>query len=162
MMKSNCLVLAFVFGIFALTTTAQETKPTLRSLAFIAGCWEINKPAKKMLVSEQWMAPVGDAMIGMSRTVRNGKMGGFEFLRIVRDDSGINYISKPSENKEETPFRLIKWSANEAVFENPAHDFPQRIIYRLVKPGSLKARIEGTMEGKMTGIDFPFVRVKCG
>jgi len=163
-MKKVLLVVCvmFIWSISVSPAGAQDVKPTLQSVAFLSGCWEINRPEKKMLVSEQWMSPVGDAMMGMSRTLRNGKMGGFEFLRIVEDDKGISYITKPSENKEETAFRLIKWAANEATFENPTHDFPQRIIYKLTKPDTLAARIEGTMGGKLRGMDFPFTRAKCG
>lgn len=154
--------MVFAFLRFADTAMAQDGKPTIQSLAFMSGCWEISNPEKKRLVSEQWMSPVGNAMMGMSRTVRNDKMGAFEFLRIVEDETGINYISKPSQNKEETAFKLIKWSVNEVIFENPTHDFPQRIIYKLTKPDALAARIEGTMGGKMNGIDFPMTRAKCG
>ena len=157
-------MLAIVFAgfSFAAQVAAQDGKPTIKSLAFISGCWEINDAARRSVVSEQWMSPVGNAMIGMSRTVRNDKMVAFEFLRIVEDETGINYISRPSENKEDTAFKLIKWSANEGTFENPAHDFPQRIIYKLTAPDKLAARIEGTMNGKLTGVDFPMSRVKCG
>ena len=47
------------------------------------------------------------------------------------------------------------------VFENPQHDFPQRIIYRLEKDGSLLARIEGVNQGREKGINFPMKRAKC-
>ena len=159
-MKKILICTAIILG-FGIGAGAQENKPTLQSLAFISGCWEISKPEKKMIVSEQWMIADGGAMIGMSRTVRNGKMTGFEFLRIVEDDTGIHYISKPSENKEETAFKLVKWAPGDVTFENPTHDFPQRIIYRLTKPDALSARIEGTMNGKASGIDFPMTRAKC-
>ncbi len=107
------------------------------------------------------MSPAGGAMIGMARTVRNGKMASFETIRIIQDDAGIHYIVKPSENKDETSFKLVKWALNEAIFENAKNDFPQRIIYRLASPAALNARIEGTMNGKITGMDFPFTRAKC-
>lgn len=158
-MKWSLLVLMLLC---AANVLSQNERPKLDDLKWFAGCWQIDQPERKRLVSEQWMSPVGNAMMGMSRTVRDGKMTGFEFLRIVDDGTAINYISKPSENKEETAFTLTKWSPTEAVFENPTHDFPQRIIYRLTKPDSLAARIEGAMNGQQRGVDFPFVRVKCG
>ena len=161
-MKNKLILAAISVAIFVGHVAAQDAKPTIQSLAFISGCWEINVPEKKRLVTEQWMSPVGDAMVGMSRTVRNDKMGAYEYLRIVEDAMGINYISRPSENKEDTAFKLVKWAANEATFENPTHDFPQRIIYKLVKPDALWARIEGTMNGKISGVDFPMTRAKCG
>lgn len=157
------LTFAGVVALFlSLPGFAQQAKPVLADLGWISGCWEINNTEKKRLVTEQWMSPVGDAMVGMSRTIRNGKMAGFEFLRIVQTDAGIHYISKPSENTEETAFKLIRSSASEAVFENPAHDFPQRIIYKLTNPTTLTARIEGNNNGKQMGIAFPFVKAKCG
>ena len=47
------------------------------------------------------------------------------------------------------------------VFENLAHDFPQRIIYRRRGADSLVARIEGTRGGQMRGRDFPYRKAAC-
>ena len=127
----------------------------------MAGCWELNVPQRQTTIAEQWMKPAGGTMIGMSRTVRGGKTTGYEFIRIVTSDTGIEYIAKPSSNNEETAFKLVKSSATEAVFENPAHDFPQRIIYRNQPPDVLAARIEGMQNGKLNGMDFPMKRTKC-
>lgn len=140
----------------------QGLKPTLSSLGFISGCWEINEPDKKLLVTEQWMKAEGNAMLGMSRSLRKGKLSGFEFLRIVDRDNEIYYISKPSQNKVETAFRLLRLLESEVTFENLKHDYPQRIIYRLVSENNLDARIEGTQGGKMRSVNFPFKRVVCG
>lgn len=133
---------------------------TVDSLSWMAGCWELNVPQRQMTIAEHWMKPSGGTLIGMSRTVRGGKTVEFEFIRIVTTDSGIDYIAKPSSNKEETAFKLVKSSAAEAVFENLAHDFPQRIIYRS-QPDGLFARIEGTQNGKVNGMDIPMKRAKC-
>ena len=146
--------------VLSLPVFGQEGKQDIDSLSWLSGCWELSDKGKNRFVSEQWMRPAGKMMLGMSRTVLNGKTRGFEFLRIVEDDNGIFYISKPSENKEETSFKLVKTGAKEAVFENPAHDFPQRIIYRLDKT-KLFARIEGTNKGKFMGVDFPMTKAKC-
>ena len=148
-------------GVVGLSVTGQDLKPSLETVGFISGCWEISRQDREALTQEQWMAPAGGAMIGMARNVRNGKMASFEFLRIVQNETGIHYIAKPSQSKDETSFKLVKWAPNEAVFENPDHDFPQRIIYRRPNAGALSARIEGTMNGKMTGMDYPFTRAKC-
>ena len=155
------IIVIVILVCLAGAAVSAQTRATLQSLAFVAGCWEMKRPEKNTLVTEQWMAPSGGAMMGMSRTVRDGKMTGFEFLRIVESEDGLHYISKPSQNMTETAFKLIKSSKAEAVFENPTHDFPQRRIYKLTKPGHLTARIEGTMVGKFRGIDFPMTREPC-
>lgn len=118
-------------------------------------------PQRQMTIAEHWMKPAGGTLIGMSRTVRGGKTTGFEFVRIVTTESGIDYVAKPSSSKDETAFKLVKFSTTEVVFENLAHDFPQRIIYRSQEPDGLFARIEGSQNGKMNGMDIPMKRVKC-
>jgi hypothetical protein len=103
------------------------------------------------------MKPAGGTMLGMSRTVRGGKTTEFEFLQI-RDVAGrLAYVAKPSGQAEAT-FSLKTLGEHEIVFENPEHDFPQRIIYRLDAPARLTARIEGTVNGKTRGQDFPYTR----
>jgi len=163
MISKKLLVLAFIC--FAVSAASQSTeKPAtnakVEELSWLAGCWETRDTAKQRSIVEQWMAPDGGAMIGMSRTVRAGKMTGYEFLRIVRDDVSVKYVSRPSENSTDTDFRLLKISGNEVIFENLQHDFPQRVIYR--RDGDkLNARIEGPSGGKTVGIDFPYQRVTC-
>lgn len=144
-----------------MSAQSRDTNPTLDALAFLSGCWEINVPARKILVTEHWMAPFGDAMIGMARNVRDGKMGSYEYLRIVQNGSGIKYVAKPSQSQSETSFKLVKLASNEVIFENPEHDFPQRVIYKLTDNENLAARIEGTMNGQKRGMDFPYKRAKC-
>jgi len=152
---------AFAIVLFLTFAIAGQTAPTkLSDLAWLAGCWEMSAPAKNLLITEQWMKPAGGMMIGAGRTVKSGKAVDYEFLRIVEDADGIFYVAKPTGNKDETSFKLTKASAGEVLFENPAHDFPQRIIYKLTG-NRLNARTEGSMNGKSRGIDFPYVRTKC-
>lgn len=51
--------------------------------------------------------------------------------------------------------------ADVVTFENLAHDFPQRVIYRRAGADSLIARVEGTRAGQPRGFDFPYRRVAC-
>ena len=155
-MKTLCVITVFL--VLAANTLAQETKPNINNLKWITGCWESNN--KNELVTEQWMKPAGNSMLGMSRTVANGKTSAYEFLRIIQENFEVFYIANPSK-QQETSFKLIKQTNNEAIFENPTHDFPQRIIYRLKSKTSLVARIEGDNKGKQMGFDYPMKRVKC-
>lgn len=148
-----------IFLTITVSAHAQTTKPALSGINWLAGCWSSDKNG--VVSMERWSKPLGNMMLSTSQTVKANKTVSFEFLRIVEDDTGIYYISKPSENKEETAFKLIKFDSNEVVFENPEHDFPQRIIYRLEKDSTLFARIECKNNGKEMGIDFPMKRTKC-
>ena len=129
-------------------------------LSWLSGCWEMKAESRGLHITEQWMKPAGGMMIGAGRTIKNGKTVDFEYLRIVEEADGVFYISKPTANKNETKFKLTRASAGELLFENPAHDFPQRIVYKL-NGNRLNARIEGTTNGETRGIDFPYARVSC-
>jgi len=98
--------------------------------------------------------------MGVSRTVAGGKTVEFEFLQIHETPKGLAYTARPSGQPEAT-FLLASRTADEVVFENAAHDFPQRIRYQKTGPDKLQARIEGTMNGKSRGVDFLYTRASC-
>lgn len=153
--------LTVALSLLALSSVAQAqpAKPTINDLSWLAGCWEANLRGRE--VNEQWMKPGGGIMLGMARTVAQGKAAEFEFTQIREDkDGSIYYVAKPS-GQAEASFKLVKLQNKEAVFENPQHDFPQRIIYRLEAGGSLFARVEATAKGQTRGIDYPYKRAKC-
>jgi len=138
---------------------AQSQNVSIDKLGWIAGCWE--RTGKGRVTTEQWMKPSGGMMLGMSHTVANGRTVEHEFIQIIQEENGdIYYVAFPSR-QEKASFKLVKHGEGEALFENPEHDFPQRIIYRLEKDGSLFARIEGTVNGKQRGVDFPMKRATC-
>ena len=124
---------------------ARQAKPTLSSLSWMTGSW--SGVAGGIEMEEHWTAPKGNSMIGIHRDVGKGRTLVFEFLRIEQQGDAIVYLSMPNGRSPATPFPLKEVSGTRVVFENPTHDFPQRIIYW--KDGAdLRARIEGTMNGK--------------
>jgi hypothetical protein len=123
----------------------QTPKPVLADLAWMAGSW--SGTARGIEMEEHWTAPKGSSMIGLHRDTGKGRTLLFEFLRIEQQGDQIVYLSMPNGRSPATPFPLKEVSGTRVVFENPAHDFPQRIIYW--KDGNdLRARIEGAMNGK--------------
>ena len=156
-MMMNKLLLA---ALLPLLSAAAQAEADWSPVAWMAGCWAGD--FGEAGTTEQWMAPAGESMLGMSRTVRKGRTVEHEFLQIRPDASGrLAYIAKP-HNQAEASFPLKSAGDKSVVFENPEHDFPQRILYRLEGEGRLMARIEGERGGQTRGIDFPMRRVACG
>jgi hypothetical protein len=154
------VLLVSFLAAFSIGSLSQVSAAKLSDLGWLAGCWEMNNEKKGMQITEMWMRPAGDAMIGVGRTLKAGKLVDFEFLRIIETGSGLAYVSRPSGNKNETTFSLKSSAANSVIFENPTHDFPQRILYKR-EGTNLTARIEGTTNGKLRGVDFRYVRAAC-
>ena len=131
------------------------TPTEINELGWLAGCWR-NGDADSSS-EECWLAPGGGVMLGMNRSIRKDRTS-FEFLRIARDESGrLTYFASPS-GKPPTPFVLREATPKRVVFENPEHDFPQRILYWLDDDGVLHGRIEG-VEGKQAkGFEWTWAR----
>jgi hypothetical protein len=137
---------------------AAGAAPMTEQLHWLAGCWAPvgGEPGS----GEQWMAPAGGSMLGSSRTLRRGVLREFEFLHIRDTAQGLVLIAWPSGQKE-AQFPAEKVDARGVIFHNPAHDFPQRVIYESPDPDTLDARIEGQRNGQLRVIRFPMKRAPC-
>ena len=132
---------------------------TVVALAWLAGCWEFTRGTQH--VSEQWMRPEGESLLGMSRTTSEGRTVGYEFLLIRPGPKGLEYVAKPSRQAEAV-FTAVSVTEREAIFENPTHDFPTRITYRLQADGSLLAVVDGRVNGQPRALEFPYRAASCG
>jgi hypothetical protein len=129
-------------------------KATMGDLAWLAGAWVGKRGAEgATLIEERWSPPLGGAMLAVSRTVSRGKMSGFEFLRIGERDGGLVYIAQPG-GRPPTEFVLTELGTTRAVFENPRHDSPQRIVYELSAEGRLSASIGYAKGGRPQRFEY--------
>lgn len=127
----------------ALVSQADEADD-LNRLSWLEGLWTGNKDGVE--TEELWMPAKGGALLALHRDVKDGRMVSFEFLRIATTAEGTFLFGSP-QSAPPTPFRLLSMEHQRVTFENPAHDFPQRILYWLDSQSALHARIEGPMNG---------------
>ena len=134
-----------------------QAPASIAHLSWMSGCWR--QDVNGRVVDEMWMPPAGGVMLGTGRTVAKGRVIEFEFMQIREETGRLLFTAKPS-GQPEASFPSIKATASEVLFENPTHDFPQRVMYRL-DGDTLIGRIEGTQNGKARSVDFPMRRVAC-
>jgi hypothetical protein len=127
-------------------------------LRWMAGCW--SGQSGPIRFEEYWTRPAGGLMLGAARTLREGRVVFHEFMRIEERGGEVVYTPRIGSAEKPVAFRLVRQSESEVVFENPAHDFPQRILYTKSAEG-LAARIEGTDKGSARTEDFPMRRMVC-
>lgn len=145
----------------AVTAPARAQSSDVARLSWMSGCWQRRTPNNASVVDEQWMAPRAGTMLGMSRTVRGDTLvAEYEHLRISMRRGAVVYHAEPS-GQAPADFTTLVVTDTLVTFENPQHDFPQRIIYRRRGADSLFARIEGTVGGRLRAVDFPFARAAC-
>lgn len=132
----------------------KPAKAVVGDLAWLVGAWVGTRGAAGMtLIEERWSPPLGGAMLAVSRTVSREKMSAFEFLRIVERDGGLVYIAQPG-GAAPTEFVLTELGATRAVFDNPRHDYPKRIVYELSAEGGLSATIGFAKGGSPRRFEF--------
>ncbi len=140
-MKKTIAALALAASTASAVSAVPAAEPTADGLAWMAGTWE-GTDADGTAMEEVWTEPKGGSLLGLHRDVAGGRTVSFEFLRINTETDGIVYWASP-QGKPATPFRLVESTSKRVVFANPAHDFPQRILYWVDDAGALHARIEG-------------------
>jgi hypothetical protein len=151
-MTSRIARLAFACFFAALSLPAVADG--LDDLAWMSGSWMERKDGVQ--TEEHWLAPKGGMLMAMNRTVTPGKRTSFEWLRIELRDGKPAYLASPG-GRAPVEFKSIEQSSSRIVFENAAHDFPQRILYW--RDGeALVARIEGTIQGQSRARQWRFER----
>lgn len=149
---------AWVLACALALPTALAAQSDASALAWLAGCWELRAGPRTTV--EQWMAPAGGVMLGMSRTTVGERMREYEFIVLGPVDGRLSYVARPS-GQEGATFPLVSLDDTLAVFEQPAHDFPKRIVYRRRGTDSLVAQIEGPRGDRSVTVAFPFRRIAC-
>jgi hypothetical protein len=145
--------------LFALACAGPVSAGELAGLAWLSGCW--SNPKAEAGSGEYWQPLAGGTLLGVGRTIRDGRTLEYEFLRLHEDELGrVIYTATPSGQKE-TSFVASRVSESGATFENPAHDFPQKITYTRTSGGSMVVRVEGGRLGNNRSFELSFTRVPC-
>ena len=113
-------------------------------LGWLAGCWTGEVQAG--VFEECWTVPRGDSIQVSARIVSNGKTVFREFISVDDVPDGVimtiqHFRARLEPEGDRAGFRLVKLTDAGAIFENPQHDFPQRIAYLKQPDGSVIARI---------------------
>lgn len=149
--------LTTVLLIFMQSALSQD-KPEMEKLSWILDKW-VSKDSGNTSY-ESWVKISDDLYEGSSNTVKDNVITFEEKLKIQKTDSGIFYIADVKQNTEPVQFRLTSVTGDEAVFENPEHDFPKIISYKN-EDGNLHAWIEGRgKNGEPEKIDFFFYKMR--
>jgi hypothetical protein len=142
-------------ALLSLAIRAPEPPP---SAGWLAGCWALQQGNR--LVEESWLPERGGVMLGMSRASVSGELREYEFVMLKAVGSTLEYRVQAGKQPE-VVFVAKHPSAKEAVFENPEHDFPKRVAYRMVTPDSIAAWIDGGEGDKGKRVEYPYHRVDC-
>lgn len=142
--------------LLTLAASAHAQAPKVAALDWMTGTWVNETP--RGTTTETWLGPGNGLMVSANLATWKSGRKFFEFLRIAETADGFSYFAMPG-GRPQTEFKLKELGSRKVVFENPAHDFPQRVIYW--RDGeALVARIEGTAGGKDKHEEWRFERAR--
>lgn len=90
----------------------------------MGGCWQYVNGSTR----EVWLSEAGGLAFGHSVTTKGRQPSAFEDMRIEPRDGEFVFSASPN-GRSPVEFVSISVTDSSVIFENAAHDFPQRISY---------------------------------
>ena len=155
------LLLLVLFQACSGKTEEQElAEEKLAQLNWLVGNWKGRVESDN--IYEQWSKKTDNTLQGHGYIISGKSLGQesqeldtlfSERMEIVARNGEITLAVRMA-GQAETVFTATELTPGRAVFENPEHDFPNRIIYAQPTDGSLTATIEGKLNGKAARESF--------
>jgi len=161
-MKKTIFPAAFFLVLAATAVSFIEISPgrDFKKLYPLQGKWLMK--TKKGFIGEEWVR-VGKYNLQNTAYVIKGKDTTItERVSLRKRKRDIFYTSTVEEQNKKMPidFRLLSVEENTFIFENKEHDFPKRIVYKLVSKDSIHAWIDDGMENSKKTSHFYYSRVR--
>lgn len=131
-----------------------------KSFSWLEGKWKMTKGLKTY--TESWQKAGANRWKAQSIMRKGKKVLWSEKGRIAQKNKEWYYFSEVSDQAKqgEIAFKLTSANHDTWVFENPTHDFPNRISYQKIGNDSLFALVTGVQQGKPDTLRFPMRRIK--
>ena len=162
-MNKYFLKIASLFLIFSLVSCQNKSGNSgkhekLATMNWLLGDWE-NKMEEGNL-SENWVSKDDSTFVGHSYFIKEKDTMSIESIELLQKGEDLFYIPtvKGQNNDKPVTFKLTTATAMEFTFENLAHDYPQKIVYKKAGPNDLIATISGTQQGKKSTESYPMKR----
>lgn len=138
--------LSFIMLLLWQYTTAQQA---IIPFTQLAGTWIMEKK-NGTIMGETWWKKDDNSMNGKSFLIKNGDTTLLETVDLLKEGNDIFYIPVAFGQNDDKPVRFKLTAVKESayIFENPAHDFPKRIVYDFTDSNELHAYIDDGTEKK--------------
>ena len=164
MKKYLTVALCFVFS--ACQQQVKQSKietdkySQFQKTEWLIGNWQ--KQTEKGVLTESWQKLDDSTLVGQSYFIDGVDTLSSESIRIEQRNRKLFYIPtvKGQNNGMVVNFNLTSVNDSSLIFENPEHDFPQKITYNKMKNDSLMAEISAILNGNLKSQKFLMGRVK--
>jgi len=127
----------------------------LQKMEWLIGHWEQQLPDG--MITETWTKDNDSVFSGRSFFIKGKDTIHLENILLTQRKDELLYIPTVhgQNNDEPVNFKLNSDVENSFSFENPVHDYPQKITYKRVTSDRLIATISGIQQGKQSQESYP-------
>ena len=153
-MFQKITLILLLLAIVSCKNTEANEKDQIKTANWLLGKWG-TKTADGNL-SENWKQLNDSTFQGESFFIKGKDTLHFESITLQQKGEDLFYnatVKGQNENKA-VSFKLTTETEKQLVFENPKHDYPQKITYTLINKDSLVASISGVQLGKPSSEKF--------
>ncbi len=152
--------IVFIKALLILSTNAMAQEITdLSQFEFMLGTWSAEFPDGAFY--ESWTKESSTRFVGEAYTIKGGDSTPSETLSLeILDDgyhNGVYYVATPIF-QDSTFFLFVAGTNEDAEFQNPQHDFPQRIVYKKIDADRMFVVVDNLTENSRQ-LTFNFIRV---
>lgn len=159
-MKVNQLLLTFI--VFLLSTTIYAQQPMIskkqstdfKKLEWLLGKWNRTNGKPGQITTEEWVKESAFKLKGMGVMRKGADTAFVEKMTLLVKDNAIFFVADVKENNGLVYFKLTTITSNGFTCENPEHDFPKKIVYKLAGKD-----LQATISGNGKSIDYSFARL---
>ena len=160
-MKSYKLTLLSALAIACIVSCQKKSGhkfEKLKKMDWLVGSWEQKLPDG--IITETWAKENDSTFSGKSFFIKGKDTIHLEKVVLTQKNDELLYIPTVSgqNNGEPTTFKLTSGVENSFSFENPAHDYPQKITYKKINDTNLLATISGKQQGKDSQESYQMVK----
>ena len=155
----NVIVIVVCVLFISCQNKSEKNFEQLEKMNWLIGNWE-NKMDDGIL-SETWKKENDSTFSGKSYFIVNSKdTVHSETIILTQLNDELIYRPTVKGQNDDKPidFIMTSDSENTFVFENPKHNYPQKIVYKKVNENSLVATISGMQQGKQSTESYPMKR----
>jgi hypothetical protein len=155
------LLIVFICSVSILMFISCQNKSEkkfdkLEKMNWLIGNWENEMP--EGVLTETWTKENDSTFSGTTYFIINKEDTVHSetiILKQLNDELVYRPTVKGQNNDEPVDFKLSSESENSFSFENPKHDYPQKIVYKKVNETNLVATISGMQQGKQSTESYP-------
>jgi hypothetical protein len=152
----NVVILAVVVVFIACQNKSEKNFDELEKMSWLVGEWENKMPDG--ILTETWTKANDSTFTGKTLFIRDKDTLHSEEIVLTQKGETFLYIPTVKGQNDNKPveFKITESKIeNEFAFENPKHDYPQKIVYKKVNETNLVATISGKQQGKSSSESYP-------